>query len=256
MSSNQSSTLHHLTNDTQKVVIGSAYFRSFKAKEKMNLLLVEDDEAISQGLATALSQDAYNVETLADGQKADDILQTKKFDLVILDLTLPHLDGSEVLRRLRARNDFTPVVVLTARTTAQDRIFGLDAGADDYITKPFELGELEARVRAILRRNSGQARSELATGMEIDQVNHSILFGTNKVNFSPREFAIIHVLIKNSNKVVTREDLISALSSTAGDEVGENALEVYVHRLRKKLESTGAELKTLRGLGYMFICNV
>ena len=219
----------------------------------MQILLVEDDEALAQGIATALRQGAYEVEVLQDGRAADGALSgTKNYDLVVLDLTLPNMDGSEVLRRMRERKNRTPVLVLTARAATQDRVIGLDAGADDYMTKPFALAELEARIRALLRRGSPAGPLSGDTTLVLDGKKRVLRIGPRQIELSGREVDILEPLYRNLNEVVSREQLLMHLS-VGEEDVGENALEVYIHRLRRKLDAPGLELKTIRGLGYMLI---
>jgi two-component system, OmpR family, response regulator len=230
-------------------------FGRIRRKENfVRILLVEDDNALAQGIATALRQNSYEVETVQDGRVADSLLSSpKEYDLLVLDLTLPSMDGSEVLRRLRERKKTTPVLVLTARTTIQDRVIGLDAGADDYVTKPFNLSELEARIRALLRRhNRESARASVEHEAVFDETQRILKIGNRRIDVSIREGEIARVLVEHIDKVVSREELLRGLSA-GEEELGNNALEVYVHRLRRKLEGSGVELKTIRGLGYMLM---
>lgn len=220
----------------------------------MRILLVEDDEILADGLITSLKQGGYEFQSVSQGVDADQILRTHKFDAVILDLTLPGLDGTEILRRMRERNDDTPVMVLTARSTIQDRVFGLDIGADDYVTKPFDLRELEARLRALLRR-----RNKLQTGrsgddgrLVVDPLKRSAAMGGQNVSLSTREMELLEVFMARRNELVSREEIMNGLTGGNG-EFTENVIEVYVHRLRKKLNKLGVELKTIRGLGYMLV---
>lgn len=255
MSTNHKTSPDHLKQELLRPMSYLSRLK-FSRSKPMNLLLVEDDEAIANGLATALRQHSYNVEMISDGIDADETLSKKNYDLVILDLTLPRLDGNEVLRRMRARNICTPVIVLTARTTAQDRIFGLDAGADDFVTKPFDLGELEARVRAILRRNPNLISMSSTGGIELRKSENCLVLGDGSIDLSPREFAVVELLVSRLNEIVTREEIVAVLETFSADDVGDNTLEVCIHRIRKKLAQIKLPLKTLRGLGYMLLSEV
>jgi two-component system OmpR family response regulator len=215
----------------------------------MNLLLVEDDPVLANGLINALHNSSYSVVHEANGVRADHLLTVRQYDLVILDMGLPDMDGSEVLRRLRQRGSSVPVLVLTARNTLNDRIQGLDCGADDYLAKPFDLRELEARVRALLRR--GQSAAQLQIGMlSIDSNGLSATLNNQPLDLLARELSVLKVLMLYAGRVVSKEQLCEQVS-VQGDEVSINAVEVYVHRLRKKLEEAGIHIRTLRGLGYM-----
>jgi two-component system, OmpR family, response regulator len=215
----------------------------------MHILLVEDDETLANGVQTALTGDSYNVTHVASGDAADQALQQKVYDLILLDLTLPKMDGSEVLRRLRERGSHTPVIVLTARGGLQDRIIGLDLGADDYLAKPFALAELEARIRARLRRSQPLTEKTIG-GVVLDRLRHTACCGGIELELSARELELLEVLLNNLNKIVSREQILAHF--VCGEEVvGDNALEVYVHRLRKRFIFPGFDLKTIRGVGYM-----
>lgn len=215
----------------------------------MNILLAEDDETLANGVQTALAQSSYTVTRVGNGEEADSALRAHSYDLLLLDLSLPKVDGSEVLRRLRERGDHTPVMILTARGSLEDRVIGLDMGADDYLTKPFALAELEARIRALLRRQSPSAEKAIA-GLVINRTLRTVRCGVNEVELSAREIEVLELLLDNINKVVTREQILKRLSGNE-EALGGNALEVYVHRLRKRLALPSIELKTIRGVGYM-----
>ena len=219
----------------------------------MNILLVEDDEVLSDGIKVCLEQSGHSPTVVNNGLDADRLLTSEKFDAVILDLTLPGMDGSEVLRRLRERGSDLPVLVLTARDTLQDRVYGLDLGADDYVTKPFELPELEARIRALLRRGITHVGGDGsgARSLHLDTVRRRATVGDKAIELSARETEVLNLLLKNVNKVVTRGDMLSLLCEGQPEEFSENAIEVYIHRLRKKLAELNVGLKTIRGLGYM-----
>ncbi|MCL4798651.1 MAG: response regulator transcription factor [Burkholderiales bacterium] len=215
----------------------------------MRILLVEDDPLLGEGVRAGLAQDDHAVDWVRDGAAADAALRAGRFALVILDLGLPRLAGLEVLRAQRARGDATPVLVLTARDAVADRIEGLDTGADDYLVKPFDLGELKARARALVRRAAGRGAPELRHGdLVVDPAAHTVRLGGAPVELSPSEFAVLHELLRNAGRVLSREQLEDSLYGFGG-EIESNAVEVYVHRLRRKL---GAGLiKTIRGVGYL-----
>lgn len=216
------------------------------------LLLVEDDEAIAKGLIASLEKNGIQAMRIANGVRANEILSNQEFDAVILDLTLPGMDGSEVLRRLRERGCRTPVLVLSARNTVQDRVIGLDLGADDYIVKPFNLLELEARIRALLRRASIPVPENSADNLEltVNRATRIAAAAGRSVELSAREAALLEVFLEKRNQVLSREELLAQLGSDGG-KITENAVEVYVHRLRKKLNELQIDLRTVRGLGYM-----
>lgn len=217
----------------------------------MRILIVEDDSVLADGLTQALRQSGYAVDWAKTGAEADQALSQPVHDLVILDLGLPVLGGFEVLRRLRARNTPTPVLILTARDALEDRVTGLDLGADDYLVKPFNLPELEARVRALLRRGSGVSAATISLGsLSYDTVGRRVLVGQQPVDVSAREMGVLEALLLRAGKVVNKEQLVEHLCDW-GEEVGINAIEVYVHRLRKKIEHSGVQIRTIRGLGYL-----
>lgn len=217
----------------------------------MRLLIAEDDPLIADGLIRAMRTDGYAVDHTTSGLEADEALKQYTYDLVILDLGLPRLDGLEVLRRLRTRGTAVPVLVLTARDALQDRVKGLDAGADDYLVKPFDLPELEARVRALLRRQRPSLSGRLHLGeLMIDISGRSVYHGSQRIDLSAREFGVLELLARRAGRVVSKEQLLESLTGW-DDDVGTNAIEVYVHRLRKKLEPGGIHIRTIRGLGYL-----
>ena len=217
----------------------------------MRILLVEDDEPLAQALERALRQAAHSVMRAATGPAADAILATNEFDLVVLDLGLPGLDGFEVLKRLRDRRNRVPVLILTARDAVADRVKGLDLGADDYMTKPFELAELEARVRALIRRSNDNASAHLVHGtLRLDTAGRRLYRNGQPVDLSAREFSVIELLLLREGRVVTKQQIVDHLYSW--EESGSpNSVEVFVYRLRRKLEGSGVDIRTVRGMGYL-----
>jgi two-component system response regulator QseB len=214
----------------------------------MRILLVEDDRMIAQGLQTALLQDGYAVDAMADGNSAAAALRSSRFDLVLLDLGLPERDGLEVLRELRRRGDATPVIILTARDDIQDRIDGLDAGADDYIVKPFDLDEVGARMRSVLRRANGRGDPCLkAGGISLNPATHAVERDGVPVQLSAHEFAVLEALLQRPGAILSRAQLEDRLYGW-DSQVESNAIEVYIHGLRRKLGSEA--VRTLRGVGY------
>ena len=218
----------------------------------MRILIVEDDPIIADGLTRSLRQSDYAVDCVGAGDQADHVLLSHSYDLVILDLGLPKLDGFEVLRRLRHRGSTVPVLVLTARDALDERVKGLDLGADDYLTKPFDLPELEARVRSLIRRGQSGGASLVTHGaLKLDTAGRRATLAGVPLDLSARELGVLEVLMLRAGRVVNKEQLAEQLYGW-DEEVGANAIEVYVHRLRKKLESAGVTIRTIRGLGYLF----
>ncbi len=214
----------------------------------MRVLLVEDDGMIAQGLQTALRQSSYAVDWVADGKSAEAALQDSVFDLVLLDLGLPLRDGLHVLRALRQRGDATPVIILTARDETQQRIAGLDAGADDYIVKPFDLDEVMARMRSVLRRAAGRGDPAIQHGdLRLDPVSRTVERNGTPVNLSAHEFSVLEALLQRPGAVLSRSQLEDRLYGW-DDQIGSNAIEVYIHGLRRKLGNDA--IRTLRGVGY------
>ncbi len=203
---------------------------------------------IGEGVRAALRQDALAVDWTRDGKSADLALQNERYDIVLLDLGLPGRDGIEVLRAMRARKDRTPVLILTARDAVQDRVRGLDAGADDYLVKPFDLSELTARMRSLMRRSSGRAEPLIEhLGLTVDPATREVTLRRKPVSLSAREFAVLQALLERPGAVLSRAQLEERLYGW-GEEVESNAVEVYIHGLRRKL---GAEfIRTVRGVGY------
>jgi DNA-binding response OmpR family regulator len=214
----------------------------------MRVLLVEDDQMIAQGLQTALRQDGYTVDWMPDGNSAAAALRVERFDLVLLDLGLPGRDGLTVLRDLRRHGDATPVLILTARDELRNRVAGLDAGADDYIVKPFDLNEVAARMRSVLRRAAGRGDPCIQhRGIRLDPVTHAVERNGTPVLLSAHEFAVLEALLQRPGAILSRAQLEERLYGW-GEQVESNAVEVYIHGLRRKL---GADaIRTLRGVGY------
>lgn len=215
----------------------------------MRILLVEDDALLGDALQAGLRQAGFAVDWLRDGSAADAALRAEPFAAVVLDLGLPKLAGFELLRRLRARDDRTPVLILTARDAVDDRVRGLDAGADDYVVKPTAIAELAARLRALVRRSQGGAGAVLSVGdLEIDPATRTVQFAGAPVELQPREFAVLLELALNAGRVLTRAQLEARLYEW-GEALESNAIEVHVHHLRRKLAP--ALIRTVRGVGYM-----
>jgi two-component system response regulator QseB len=215
----------------------------------MRVLVVEDDAMIARGLTTALQQSGFAVDCMSDGQSALAALATTGFDLVLLDLGLPLRDGISVLRELRRRGDTTPVIILTARDEIQSRIAGLDSGADDYIVKPFDLDEVLARMRSVLRRAAGRGDPCIVHGaLRLDPVGRTVERGGTPVSLSAHEYAVLEALLQRPGAVLSRAQLEDRLYGW-NEPIASNAVEVYIHGLRRKL---GSELiRTVRGVGYL-----
>jgi two-component system response regulator QseB len=214
----------------------------------MRVLVVEDDRMIAKGLHTALKQDGYAVDGVSDGRSAAAALRSSRFDVVLLDLGLPERDGLEVLRELRSRGDATPVIIVTARDDVQNRIQGLDAGADDYIVKPFDLDEVAARMRSVLRRAAGRGDPRIRhRGITLDPVSHAVERDGEPVVLSAHEFAVLEALLQRPGAVLSRAQLEDRLYGWS-EGIESNAIEVYVHGLRRKLGNDA--IRTLRGVGY------
>ncbi len=222
----------------------------------MRIFIVEDDLILADGLKNSLMQSGYAVDLATTGADADNILTYQTFDLVLLDLGLPKLSGFEVLKRLRSRGSKTPVLILTANNDLDDRVKGLDLGADDYLSKPFILAELEARVRALIRRGQAGGSALITVGkLQLDTANHAATYDDQGLNLSARELAVLEILMQKAGKVVNKEQMLEKLCNFDED-ISDNALEVYLHRLRKKLDYGDINIRTIRGLGYMLENNV
>lgn len=217
----------------------------------MRLLLVEDHPELAEWIGKALVQGGYVVDHLVRGDHADQALSTESYDMVILDLSLPKMDGLDVLKRLRGRKSTVPVLILTARGATEDRVRGLNLGADDYLPKPFELQELEARIKALLRRSSGQTPLLRIGRLEFDTTTRQISVDGRPLALTPRELAVFEALAARLGKPVSKEMLFEKIFAFDAEARAE-AIEIYVHRLRKKLEASGATITTVRGLGYCF----
>lgn len=206
---------------------------------------------LADAVKRALTQSAHAVDVAHTGEAADRALAANRYDLVVLDVGLPQLDGFEVLKRLRQRRSTVPVLVLTVRDAPEDRITGLDLGADDYLTKPFHLGELEARVRALIRRSHATGTSALVHGrLRLDMAGRRLYCDDHPVDLSARELAVIELLLLKEGKVVTKQQIVDHLYGW-DDESNSNAVEVFIYRLRRKLEATGVDIRTVRGMGYL-----
>jgi two-component system, OmpR family, response regulator len=219
----------------------------------MRVLLVEDDRELGNAVVASLSGEGYAVDWVTDGVAAATAVSTATYDLVVLDLGLPKQDGLSMLRELRARNDTqhaVPVLIATAMDAVKDRVAGLDAGADDYLVKPFSLDELHARVRALIRRRNAVTSNLIAHGaLSFDLQSHQATVNGTPLELSAREAAILEVLLLRAGRAVSKEQLMESLFTWDRD-ITLNAIEVYVHRLRKKLEVAHIAVRTFRGLGY------
>lgn len=215
----------------------------------MRLLLVEDDELLGDALKTGLTQFGYIVDWLKDGEAARTAVKIESFELIILDLGLPKLSGLNFLQAIRNEGDKTPVLIITARESIEDRVKGLDSGADDYLIKPFDLNELSARIRALTRRSQGRADTALQyENIILDPAAHSVQVDNVPVNVPRREFSLLQKLLENVGQVLSRDQLMQSIYGWAED-VDSNTLEVHVHNLRKKLNANF--IRTIRGIGYM-----
>jgi two-component system, OmpR family, response regulator len=216
----------------------------------MRILIAEDDQVLADGLLRSLRASGAVVDHVASGSEADAALMANEFDLLILDLGLPRLHGFDVLRKLRGRGSNMPVLILTAADAVEERVKGLDYGADDYMAKPFSLQELEARVRALTRRGMGGTTSTIKHGpLVYDQAGRVATIDGKMVELSARELGLLEVLLQRAGRLVSKDQLVERLCEW-GEEVSNNAIEVYIHRLRKKIEKGPIRIATVRGLGY------
>ena len=216
----------------------------------MRIAIVEDNESVAKGIAYRLEDRGHATDLLHDGAAADDFLRDDANDLIVLDINLPRLDGLSVLRNLRARGDVRPVLLLTARGDVEARVTGLDAGADDYLTKPFDMDELEARIRALLRRRGQEIEITLAFGpLHFDVQSRTAHTLAGPLDLPRREVSVIEALMRADGRVVAKADLIEQVYGTGAD-IEDSAIEVHVSRLRKRLRACGVDIRAQRGLGY------
>lgn len=216
----------------------------------MRLLLVEDDVMVASGIKLGLTNAGYTVDWVGSAERAEQALDGESFDLAIVDIGLPGVDGLELTRRLRTRGLTMPVLILTARDALHDRVQGLDLGADDYMLKPFELPELLARLRALLRRSQAATSAVLAFGpLEMDTALRRVQLGGKPMELGPREWTVLEYLLMQAPKPAAKDKLLAALTGW-DKEITPNAIEVYVSRLRAKLEPAGVLLRSIRGFGY------
>jgi two-component system OmpR family response regulator len=217
----------------------------------LRVLLVEDDVMLGDAVARALGQAAHAVDVAHTGEEADHALTCGEYELVILDLGLPRMGGFEVLKRLRGRRSTVPVIIVTVRDALGDRVQGLDLGADDYLTKPFHLSELEARIRALIRRAHAAASSELVHGRLTLDMSGRRLFGDQQpIDLSARELAVLELLLLRESRVVTKQQIRDHLYGW-DDTASSNGVEVFIYRLRRKIEPFGVDIRTVRGMGYL-----
>jgi DNA-binding response OmpR family regulator len=217
----------------------------------VRILVVEDDALLAEGLLSVLARAGHGVAHATTGRHADMLLRDEDFDLVVLDVGLPDIDGFEVLRRLRRRRDKANVLVLTARDAVEDRVCGLDLGADDYLTKPFSVTEFEARVRALLRRAVPPAERWAIAGMTVDVAAKRIRADGRSIDLTPREWAILELFLTHRGRVLSKSQIAESLF-TFDEQLSPNAIEVHVSRLRTKIEPAGMQLRTVRGFGYLW----
>jgi two-component system OmpR family response regulator len=217
----------------------------------MNILLVEDDSVLADGLTHGLGQSGFRVTQAATGAEAEAYLKAHFFELVVLDLGLPDMDGLALLQKLRQSKILLPVIILTARDNIKDRIEGIQRGADDYLTKPFALEELEARIRALIRRCYGGFGNDTVIGrMTLDSHHRRIAVDGQPIDLSGREYGVLEVLLLHAGKVVSKERIGQRLAFEGAAQT-DNAIDIYIHRLRKRIEPYGIVIRTIRGLGYL-----
>jgi two-component system OmpR family response regulator len=221
----------------------------------MRVLIVEDDAMLSDGLSRMLRASGHAADCVASAEHAQLALEHEAFDLVLLDLGLPSMDGFELLARLRRRGNTVPVIVISARSALGDRVRGLDLGADDYLVKPFAQEELDARVRALIRRRATPTLPQLSFGaLTLDLVTREARIHGERIELTPREWAITELFVTQPNVALAKERMVQSLSSW-DDKLSPNAIEVYVSRLRTKFEAAGLRIRTVRGFGYMLVAN-
>jgi two-component system OmpR family response regulator len=218
---------------------------------RVRILVVEDDSLLAEGLQSVLARAGHAVEHVSLGRHADAMLTDQQFDLVVLDVGLPDIDGFEVLRRLRLRQTPTNVLVLTARDAVEDRVHGLDLGADDYLTKPFSVTEFEARVRALLRRTVAPAAFWSVAGMTVDGTAKRVRVKDRPVDLTPREWALLELFLTHPGRVLSKDQIAESLYSF-DEQLSTNAIEDHVSRLRTKIGNAGAHIRTVRGFGYVW----
>ena len=217
----------------------------------MKLLLAEDDAMLADALTTQLGGAGFEVEHAPNGAVADYLLHKQRFDIAVLDIGLPMLDGLSVLKHVRQSQPALPVLLLTARDALDDRVAGLQAGADDYVTKPFDFPELLARLQALLRRSQPTSASALFGRLSLDHTSRRALVAGEPLELSGREWTLLELLVSQRDKVVTKEQITQTWNADGGEVGGGNSIEVYIHRLRRKLEDAGLAIRTVRGLGYL-----
>ncbi|NBZ89143.1 response regulator [Stagnihabitans tardus] len=217
----------------------------------MRILVVEDDLPLAEALSTLLASSGYAVDLVHDGASAEALVAVEAFDLVILDLNLPQMDGLAVLGAMRARGNAAAVMILTARGASEERVRGLDLGADDYMAKPFDVREFEARVRSLLRRQAGLRSAQISLGaLTLDLTSRQFALADQVLDLPPRERALLELLVTRAGKVVTKEAIVQSLTSL-DDMLSDNAIEQYVSRLRRRIAPQGLSLRTVRGIGYL-----
>lgn len=220
----------------------------------MRVLIIEDDRVLGPALKDFLQAQQYQTQLITHSDQLLGHLAQQHYDLIVLDLNLPGIGGLEALRQMRRQGYNAPVLILTARDALEDRVAGLDAGADDYVTKPFELAELAARVRALARRHHGQLLGLVEVGeLQLNTTSKELLYKEQRLTVSVREFSLLALLMQKAGKVVTKQQIIESLSEGEAD-FSDNAVEVYIYRLRKRLENTGVVIQTVRGFGYVLEC--
>jgi two-component system, OmpR family, response regulator len=217
----------------------------------MRILVVEDDALLADGLTRVLKRSGHAVDQVRTGLQADSSLRITSYELVVLDVGLPGIDGFEVLRRLRSRHSKANVLVLTARDGVEDRVHGLDLGADDYLTKPFSVTEFEARVRALSRRPTLAAASIVVRGLSVDVEAKRVRVNDVPIDLTVREWALLELFLARPGRVLSKEQIAQQLANYE-DALTVNAIEVYVSRLRSKVEASGVRIRTVRGFGYMW----